>query len=404
MFVFITRIIGIILLLGCAVVSSRNWRMIKWRTATMGLGIHMILVLLLLANTYGQRLMQFCAEGIKSVQDATHSGVEFIFGSLAMPTDPWGFMFAIHGMPLVIVFSAIISLFMFFGVIPWIMRVLNRPMRFLLGTSGAETVCAVANSFLGQTEAPLLIKNVLTSMTESQIFIVMVSGMASISAAAVAIYSKMGIAEAQHLLCASILVVPASIVMAKIIIPDEKDTKKTDLLNELPRGASNMFEAISTGALDALVMVFNSGAILIAFISLVSLTDMILSATSVRFGMQAYHLKDILGFLCAPFGWLIGLRGSEVWIAGKLFGARVLINEVVAYRDLLTYTLSDRAVVIITYALCGFANISSIGVQIGAIGALAPSIRPMLSKLGGRALWAASLANFLSAAIVGLFV
>jgi CNT family concentrative nucleoside transporter len=301
------------------------------------------------------------------------------------------------------------------GIIQRIVTGVSSLVQPILQTSGAETLCAIANSFLGQTESPLLIRNYIGSMTNSEIMLVMISGMGTISGAVLAVFAGMGI-PAVHLLTASVMAIPATIVVAKILYP-ETETPETSGKAVVDKGvpSKNFFDAISLGASDGLQLALNVAAMLITFLSLIGLINNMLgfgitqmqhmfALVGIDMTLPELTLQSIFGYMFAPFGWLLGLRGDEIFQAGQLIGIKVAVNEMVAYTELIGMQLSDRAITLLTYVLCGFSNFSCIGIQIGGIGALEPSKRAVLGEMGFRAVFGAMLANLLSAFVVGLLL
>ena len=410
------NLVGIAFVLGVAYFFSHNRVRINYRLVINALGLHFLLGFLVLKTPFGTHGIGTVALGIKQLYQCADEGTRFLFGNLSVANDLWGFIFAIKVLPIIIFFGAFTSLLLYWGVISWMVSLVARCIQPLLGTSGSETLCAIANSFLGQTEAPLLIRHYLSSMTASQMFVVMVSGMGTVSGSILAVYAAIGV-PIVHLLGASVMAIPATILIAKIIYPEiERPVSEADVDIESPCQAVNSLDAISLGTLDGLKLALNVGAMLIAFLSLLALCNVILALGSIKWnvfvdliGLKLLHipvlsLQIILGWLFASFGWLLGLTGYEMQSAGTLIGTKIAVNEMVAYSTMVTMNLSERATTLLTYALCGFANFSSIGIQLGGIGALVPERRVLLSKLGLYAVLAGTLANLLSAFIAGLLL
>lgn len=310
---------------------------------------------------------------------------------------------------MIIFFGAFMSILFYFGVVQKIVAVLGYGMRPLLGTTGPETLCAVANSFLGQTEAPLLIKNYLQSMTKSEIFVVMVSGMGTISGSILVAYAKFG-APVEHLLASSVMAIPAAILVAKILVPETEKVNSADVALADEQKASNLFDAISTGTSDGMYLALNVGAMLIAFISLMAMINGSLSGViayiNYLFGLKLplITLNTLFSYIFYPFAYLLGFSGKEAISIGELLGTKVAINEFVAYLKLVHMGLSERAIALTTYALCGFSNFSCIGIQVGGIGILVPSKRQWLTELGLKAVLGGTLTNLLTAMVAGLFI
>ncbi len=404
------NVLGIITILTIAWALSAQRSNINYPLVAKGLLLHVIIAAVMLKTDIGGIAMQKIADGIAQLYAAADKGIEFVFGSLSKAQEPWGFIFAFQVLPIIIFFGAIMSVLYYYGIIQRTMLVVYRALRPILGTSGAETLCAVSNSVLGQTEAPLLIKNYLRSMTRSEMMLVMVSGMGTISAALIAVYASMGV-PAIHLLTASVMGVPATIVMAKLLYPETEESKTAHGVAISYEGSSsNVLDAIAQGSLDGLQLVLNIGAILIAFIALINTVNGIISGMIefanylAQLSIPVVTLQDILSYMFAPIGWFMGISGQEAYQVGQLIGIKLTINEMLAFSQLVDLGLSDRAMILATYALCGFANFSCIGIQIGGIGALEPSKRSVLSELGIRAVIGGTLANFLSAFVAGLFI
>ncbi|MCL4379944.1 NupC/NupG family nucleoside CNT transporter [Candidatus Dependentiae bacterium] len=398
--------IGAIIMIGY--LFSSNRRAIVWRTIFTALGLQILFAFCMLRISYGAQAVAFIARGVSILYQVAEQGSRFVFGSLVDAAGPWGFLFAFKVLPIIIFFGAFMAVLFHLGIVQIIVGAINRLLMPLLGTAGAESVCAIANSFLGQTEAPLLIRHYLGGMSRSELFVVMVSGMATISGSILAVFAAMGV-PAEHMLTASIMAIPGSILVAKLLIPQEGPTVSTPSI-EAQTGKGNIFDALAQGTIDGLQLALNVAAMLIVFISFITLADTILAAVSNSIAntlwsaMPLLSLRTIFGFLFAPVAYGLGFVGVDAFAAGQLLGTKVVINELVAYQQMLTMGLSERAVAILTYALCGFANFSCIGIQIGGIGALAPQQRPALTQLGLRAVFASTLVNLLSACIAALLL
>jgi CNT family concentrative nucleoside transporter len=411
-----TNILGILVILGIAYLFSHNKTAINKRLILNALMVQVALAFFVLKTSLGHGIVAAIASGVGKLYRCGEVGTQFLFGSLSIPQEPWGFIFALKVLPLIIFFGAFMSLLFHANIIQRIVGGLNYLIQPILGTSGAETLCAIANSFLGQTEAPLLIRHYLGSLTKSELLVVMVSGMGTISGAILAVYAAMGI-PAEHLLSASVMAIPGTILIAKILYPETQKNssaeRPAEILCQKPTG--NFLDAIATGTSDGLQLALNVGAMLLSFLALIALLNYGLAGicqaisylchvVGFSCGIPDVTLQDIFGVLFAPFGWLMGLEGLEIYKAGQLLGTKVAVNEMVAYSSLLTMNLSARAVNLITYALCGFSNFSCIGIQIGGIGALAPEKRAWLSELGLYAVLGGTLANLLSTFIAGLLL
>jgi concentrative nucleoside transporter, CNT family len=391
-------IVGIACFVGFAAVFSTKRKAINIRLIFIALAMQFVLGLFILKTVVGKTIFSGIARGVEYIYKFADQGCSFVFGGLANAGGPWGFVFAIKVLPIVIFFGALMSLLFHLGIVQIFVKLVAYAVRPLLGTSGAETLSVAANSMLGQTEAPLLIKNYLPRMTNSEIMTVMVSGMAHLSGAILAIYGLMGV-PIVHMLSASIMAIPGAILISKILIP-ETETPETmgGKTVEVPKETKNVLDAISSGTSDGLRLAVNIAAMLVAFISLMALVDAVLM------GITGFTLNDVFAWVFYGVAYLIGISPADCKAAGALLGQKLVINELVAYGNMVKTVLSDRSVAILTYALAGFANFSSIGIQIGGIGALCPTKRHTLTKLGMRALLGGTLTNLLNAAIASLLM
>ncbi|MCR4440498.1 MAG: nucleoside transporter C-terminal domain-containing protein [bacterium] len=386
---------------------------------TLGLGV------LISRGIYGQSVMQVLADQVAKFLKLSDLGATFLFGNLAKAEffDQFGVQFAFSVLPTIIFFSAVIAILYYLGVMQAVVVMMARFMRWTMGTSGAETLSCSANIFVGQTEAPLLIRPFLDRLTISELHAVMVGGFATIAGGVMAGYIRMGINPA-YLITASVMSTPAALVMAKIFLPEtERSVTAGDVrLPPIPRG-ENLLDAAARGVTDGLKLAANVGAMLIAFIALIGLVDVVLAfgdkfidgrllggvynAQRQEFrGIFPGSLRVLFGAIFSPLAFVMGVPWKEAAAVGNLLGIKVAANEFVAYVELSKHVaaadLSPRATLIATYALCGFANFSSIGIQIGGIGALAPNRRPELAKVGLRAMIAGALASWMTATIAGL--
>lgn len=397
-------LVGITAVVAVAFLCSNNRKKINLRLIGIALAMQCGLALFILHSVPGQIMFQSLAHGFEALYGFAESGARFVFGNLIQANGPWGFVFALKVVPIIIFFGALLSLLYHCGIVQLFVRFLAFVIRPLLGTSGAETLSVTANSVLGQTEAPLLIKNYLPGMTTSELFVVMVSGMAHLSGAILAVYGSMGI-PIVHLLSSSVMAIPGSFLIAKMLVPETAIPETmSGSLNVGTRETTNVLDALFKGTVDGVKLAVNIIAMLIAFISLIALADYILAATTGLFMTEGLTLTIILGKIFYGVAWLIGIPLQDCSIAGSLLGQKFVINEFVAYSGLAQAHVLDRTHVLMTYALAGFANFSSIGIQIGGIGAICPSKQQSLTKLGMRALLGGTLANLLNAALVGLFI
>ncbi len=390
---------GIAVILAIAYLFSYHRSRIDYRLVLYGVSLQFLIGFFVLRTGVGRYCVDMISKGVMSLYQFADQGSGFVFGSLIDQSGPWGFIFAVRVLPVIIFFGAFMALLFHFGIIQRVVMVVDFVVRPLLGTSGAETLCAISNSFLGQTEAPLLIRNYLKTMTKSEMLVVMVSGMGTISGAILVVFAAMGV-PASHLLTASMMAIPSSLVIAKMLYPETEKSATTDSASiNLKSESTNIFDAVATGTTDGLYLALNVGAMLISFIALLAFINTVLSALC---GMS---LSMIFAYLFSPFGYLLGFDREQALAIGQLLGTKVTINELVAYGEMLNMSvLSDRAVNIVTYALCGFSNFSCIGIQIGGIGALVPEKRKWLTELGLYAVLGGTLSNLMSAMIAGLLL
>ena len=395
---------GILFVLAVASIFSSNRKAIKYRLIVTALAVQFGLSYFILKTTIGFTIFSSISHGFELLCTYADEGISFVFGKLARPENAWGFIFAIKILPIIIFFGALMSLLFHLGVVQKVVKGMAFIIRPLFGTSGAETLSVAANSAMGQTEAPLLIKNYLPGMTRSELLTVMTSGMAHLSGSILAVYGLMGV-PILHLLSASIVAIPGSILISKMMIP-ETETPQTlgGQMVEIKPETKNILDAISTGTHDGLGLAVNVAAMLIAFISLIAMANGLLVFVTSYFIAGGVSFDQIFAYIFYGVAFLIGVPLPECGIAGKLLGQKLVINELVAYGSMLKEQLTPRTIVLMTYALAGFANISSIGIQIGGIGAICPEKRHMLTQLGPRALLCGTLANILNAAIASLLM
>ncbi|WP_017728289.1 NupC/NupG family nucleoside CNT transporter [Halalkalibacterium ligniniphilum] len=399
-------ILGIITVFSIALAFSTNRRAIKPRTIIVGLLIQIFFAFLVLYVPAGQAALQGLTNVVTNIIGYANEGINFVFGGFFGEETGIEFVFAINVLTVIIFFSALISVLYYLGIMQWVIKIIGGGLSKLLGTSKAESMSAAANIFVGQTEAPLVIKPYIGKLTQSELFAVMVGGLASVAGSTLIGYSLLGV-PLPYLLAASFMAAPAGLIMAKIIMPETEDT--TDKENEFKMAkdteATNVIDAAANGASTGLSLVLNIAAMLIAFVALIALINGILGAIGGLFGAENLSLELILGFLFAPIAFLIGVPWSEAVMAGGFIGQKLVLNEFVAYLSFAPEieNLSDKAVLIISFALCGFANLSSLGILLGGLGKLAPERRPDIARLGIRAVAAGTLASFLSASVAGMF-
>ncbi|MBT3455573.1 NupC/NupG family nucleoside CNT transporter [bacterium] len=410
-----SSILGIFCILVIGFLTSVNRKKINIRLVLSALGLQFFLAIFMLKIPFGMDIVNYISKAIMRLYQFSFAGMNFVFGALAVSEGTsWGNIFAFQVLPMIIFFGAFMSLLFYFGIVQFVVSLIGKVVRPLLGTSGSETLCAISNSFLGQTEAPLLVKEYLKTMTKSEFFVVMVSGMGTVSGTLLAVFSSFGV-PLEHLLTASVMAIPGTILMAKMMIPQEEKVKLSDVTATFADAAKNPVDAISRGTVDGLNLALNVGAMLLAFLSLVALANALLGNCSLgvnnffeliglSWKLPSLSLNLIFSWICYPFAWFLGLSGADASAGAQLIGTKVAINEFIAFTDMLKMNLSPRAVSLLTYALCGFSNFSCIGIQIGGIGVLAPSTRPWLCELGLRCVFAAALANLLSAMMIGLLI
>jgi len=369
--------------------------------------MQLVFGLLILKWAPGRALFNVMNDFVTAIMDFTKAGTQFLFGGM-LNVDSFGYIFALQVLPTIIFFSAVMAILYHTGIMGKIITFLAKFMAKLLGTSGAETLSATANIFVGQTEAPLVIKPFLKTMTKSELLTVMTGGMATVAGGVMAGYVSMGV-EAGHLIAASIMSAPASLIISKIMIPEtEEPVTKGEVKIELEDLDANIIDAAARGTSEGLQLALNVGATLLSFIALVALVNAFIGAVGGWFGLDFLSLEWILGRAFAPLAFVMGIPWVDAIEAGNLLGQKVVINEFFAYANLSSLiqggTLQPRTIVILTYALCGFANFSSIGIQVGGLGSMAPERRGDLARLGIRALIGGSLAAFMTATVAGILI
>jgi CNT family concentrative nucleoside transporter len=404
-----TGVLGIITILAVAYAFSASRQSIQPRVLAWGLTLQFGFAFLVL-KTPVAKAFQLVGTGVNHLLDYAAEGSKFVFSDkLGAPSDMFGTIFAFQVLPIIIFIAALFGILYYLGIMQILVRAMAVVMQKVMGTSGAESMNVAASIFMGQTEAPLTIRPFLQGMTESELFTVMSSGMAHVSGAVMAAYVLIAHVEIRHLLTAVIMTAPATLMLAKMLIPETGNPATSGNVKiEVERPGVNLIDAASRGASDGLQLALNVGAMLIAFIGLIAMVNGILLALHyTRFlGWMPGSLQLILGRLFAPVAWLLGVKWDDCASVGNLLGTRLILNEFVAYVDLgkIGNTLDPRSFVIATYALCGFANLSSVAIQVGGIGALAPSRKSDLARLGLRAVACGTMANFMSACIAGMML
>jgi len=402
-------VLGMLFLLGGAYLFSTSRKSIKLKTVLWGLGLQLALGFFVLRSGFGSKVFSFLGNGANKLLSFSYAGSTFVFGDLGLPKElsRLGFSFAFQVLPTIIFIAAFFAVLYHIGVMQLIIRAAAWLMTRIMGASGAESLNVAASIFMGQTEAPLTIRPFLPKLTKSELMVVMTSGMAHISGGMMAGYIQVGGADPKNLLTAVIMTAPGTLLMAKMLVPETEQSLTAGRV-EMPQmeKESNVLGAIARGTIDGLHLALNVGAMLITFIALLALLNAMMGGIHnwPHMGWFPDSLQKVFGWIFAPVAWLMGVPWHDAPIIGNLLGTRMVINEFVAFSQLgpLRGTLDPRSFMIATFALCGFANFSSIGIQIGGIGALAPEQRGQLAKFGVRAMLAGTMANLMSACIVGI--
>ena len=395
-----TGILGLCAILILCYLLSSHKKAIQPRVVLWGLGLQFAFAFLVLKTGFGH-VFDAASQGVNAMLHYSEAGSKFVFGEALGSNAQFGVVFAFQVLPIVIFIASFFSILYYLGVMQWLVKAMAVVMQRVMGASGAESTNVAASIFMGQTEAPLTIKPFLAGLTESELFTVMVSGMAHVSGAVMGAYVLMAHVDAKHLLTAVIMTAPATIMLSKILKPEvDQPATAGDVKIVVEKPGVNIIDAAARGAGDGLQLALNIGAMIIAFLALIAMANGILGAI--------FHitLQEIFGKLFAPVAWLLGVRFEDCATIGSLLGTRLVLNEFIAFQALgpLQPQLDPRSFVIATYALCGFANLSSIAIQIGGIGALAPSRKSDLARLGLKAVLAGTLANFMTACIAGMLL
>jgi CNT family concentrative nucleoside transporter len=408
-----TGILGLLTMLGLAYAFSTNRRAIRVKTVVWGLSLQIVFAIFVLRIDYGRRMFQAAGDAAQRVLNYAFVGSEFVFGELGKKNSNLGFVFAFQVLPVVIFICAFFAILYYFGIMQFFIRIAAWLMTRIMGVSGAESLNVAASIFMGQTEAPVTIRPFLPDLTHSELMTVMTSGMAHVSGSIMAAYFAFG-AEPRHVLSAVIMTAPGTILVSKMLVPETEQPKtagRVVMPEDDSKEKENLLGAIARGTGDGLHMALNIGAMLIAFLALIALADGILGGihnelTHVGISWFPSSMESIFGVLFAPVAWVIGIPKHDCVAIGNLLGMRMVLNELVAFKALgpMKATLDPRSFTIATFALCGFANLSSIGIQIGGIGALAPNKRGELARLGVRAMLAGTMANLMSASIAGMLL
>jgi concentrative nucleoside transporter, CNT family len=399
-------VLGMLTMMALAWLFSTNRAAINKKTVAWGLALQITFAFIVMRWEYGRLLFQKAGAGVNWLLDFAFYGSSFVFGDLGKKGSPQGFIFAFQVLPTIIFIAAVFALLYHWGIMQQIIKLAAWGMTRLMGASGAESLNVAASIFMGQTEAPLTIRPFLPDLTKSELMTVMTSGMAHVSGGIMAAYIAFGI-EAKHLLAAVIMTAPGTILLAKMLVPETEVPRTSGRVEmaEIERD-TNTLGAIARGTSDGLSLAINVAAMLISFIALLYLIDGIFGGIHAYIGWFPASLEQVFGWVFAPIAWLIGIPWHDCRTIGNLLGLRTVTNELIAFQRLgpMKDSLDPRSFTIATFALCGFANFSSIGIQIGGIGALAPNRKADLARLGIRAMLAGTMANLMSASIVGIML
>ncbi|EKK5179157.1 NupC/NupG family nucleoside CNT transporter [Cronobacter sakazakii] len=417
-------LVGMLALLLIAVALSSNRKAINLRTVVGAWLIQVAIGALVLYVPAGRKVLLAMSEGVANVIAYGNDGISFLFGGLVSDKmfevfGGGGFIFALRVLPVIVFFSSLIAVLYYLGIMQLVIRLLGGALRKVLKTSRTESLSATANIFVGQTEAPLVVRPYIATMTRSELFAVMCGGLASVAGSVLAGYAQMGV-PLEYLIAASFMAAPGGLLFAKIIIPETEtphDAPQLDTTQRDPDSPSNVLDAAASGASAGMQLALNVGAMLLAFVALIALLNSMLSGIGGWFNHPELSLQLILGWLFSPVAWLIGVPWDEAMVAGSFIGQKLIINEFVAYMNFGEYlkedalvaaaglqVLSDHTKAIISFALCGFANLSSIAILIGGLGSMAPNRRHEVAQLGLKAVAAGTLSNLMSATIAGLFL
>ena len=400
-------VLGIFFIIFLAYLLSNNKTKINYKIVFWGLGLQLFFATIIIITPIGAPFFQWFDSAIKTLLDFSQKGSEFLFssfvtGSIEVPL----INFAFIALPTVIFFSALMAMFYHYGIMQKLIKIISKVMQKTMGTSGAETTSVSANIFVGQTEAPLVVKPFISKMTQSELMAIMVGGFSTVAGGVMALYvSMLGNIEgiAGHLLAASIMSAPAALVIAKIIYPEtEKTMSSGDIQMAIEKQDDNGLEALARGSSDGLKLAANIAAMLVAFVAFIALINYLLGFLT--FNGESVSIELLLGYLFMPLAWMMGAPWQEAQSLGSLMGQKLVLTEMIAYINLSSMELSDRTAIIASYALCGFANFASIGIQLGGIGSIAPDRRKDLSKIVFKAMLGGALASWLTASIAGVMI
>ena len=400
----VISLLGIIVLFLIAYLSSTQRSVINWRTVGLALLLQFSLGGIVLYLPAGVAMLSAVSNAVTSVLGNAQDGIAFVFGPIG--AFEMGFIFAFHVLPVIVFFSALVSILYYLGIMGWIIRVIGGALQRLLKTSKAESMSATANIFVGQTEAPLVVKPYIPSMTRSELFAVMVGGMATVAGSVLAGYVLLGV-ELRYLLAASFMAAPGGFLMAKMMIPETEELKEDESEIDLQFDQHvNVIDAAAAGASSGMSLALNVGAMVLAFVGLIALLNAILASAGGLFGFDSLSLQLLLGYAFQPLAFMLGIPWEETNLAGSLIGQKLVFNEFVAFVAFTeqSASLSAHTQAVVTFALCGFANFSSIGIMLGGLGTMAPTRRSDIAELGVRAVIAGFLANLMSGAIASFFL
>ncbi len=399
-------LLGIVVILGIAFLLSSNRKAINLRIVGAAFALQVAIAVFVIYSSAGKVVIEKMSNAVQNVMEYSRAGIDFMFGGIATEPSLWNF--AVHVLPIIIFFSALMSVLYHLKIMQVVVKVLGGGLRWIIGTKAVESLNAAANVFIGQTESPLVIRPYLKGLTEPQLFAIMVSGVASVAGTVLLAYVQMG-AELKYLLAASFMAAPGGLLMAKIIMPDdvvESAEEDDEHLKMEDSPHVNIILAAAVGARDGLMLAVNIGAMLIAFIALIALFNGIVGGTASLVGIEDLTLQKILGWIFSPIMYLLSVPWAEAQAAGSLFGEKLILNEFVAYSHLNEYLagMSERTRAVVTFSLCGFANLSSIAILLGGLGGLIPEKKELIAKFGLKAVAAGSLSNLMAAALAGLLL
>jgi concentrative nucleoside transporter, CNT family len=401
-----TGLLGLVAILGGCFVFSTNRKAIRPRVLAWGIGLQFFFAFLVLKTGFG-RIFQIASVAVSALLEYAEAGSKFLFGPLGEKTGSLGVVFAFQVLPIVIFVASLFAVLYYFGIMQVIIKGMAWAMQRMMGASGAESTDVAASIFMGQTEAPLTIRPFLANLTESELFTIMACGMAHVSGAIMAAYVKIAGVSIEHLLTAVIMTAPATLMLSKILIPETGQPETAGGIQiEVEKPGVNVIDAAARGAGDGLQLALNIGAMLIAFISIIALLNGLMGWIHSVAAWFPGSMESLFGMVFAPIAWLLGVSWKDCSNIGNLLGTRMVLNEFIAFVELgkMKEALDPRSFIIATFALCGFANFSSIAIQIGGIGALAPNRKSDLARLGIKAMLCGTMANFMSACIAGVLL